>query len=81
MIVWKPNLPKSDQIANIIRERIADGTYRPDEAVPSQFQLVEEFGVARGTARKAVVKLMESGDVYTVRGLGTFVSPPKQPSS
>ncbi|WP_214110663.1 GntR family transcriptional regulator [Acrocarpospora catenulata] len=78
MIEWRGNVPKSDQIADAIRARIADGTYEPDKRVPSEHELVTEFDVARGTARKALEKLRATGDIYSVRGLGHFVSPPGQ---
>ncbi|WP_369077226.1 GntR family transcriptional regulator [Paractinoplanes aksuensis] len=38
-------------------------------------QLVQEHGVARGTARKSLQLLRERGLVVTVVGRGTFVAP------
>lgn len=76
VIDWRPNAPKWEQIAEVIRARIADGTYPPDTAVPSEHALVREFGVARATARKVLVRLREAGVIYTVRGMGSFVTPP-----
>ncbi|MEO3811341.1 GntR family transcriptional regulator [Sphaerisporangium sp. B11E5] len=75
-INWPPNVIKANYIAETIRQRIADGTYPPDTPVPSEHALVQEFGVARGTARKALRRLVDAGDAYVVRGLGTFVTPP-----
>lgn len=77
MIEWRDNQPRWAQIADVIRLRIADGTYQPDARVPSEHDLVREFGVARGTARKVLVRLQEEGLIYPVRGLGNFVTPPK----
>ncbi|MEU7915798.1 GntR family transcriptional regulator [Microbispora bryophytorum] len=74
MIEWRANRPKWEQIADVIRERIADGTYPPDSPVPSEHKIVQEFGVARGTARKVLEHLRETGEVYAVRGLGSFVA-------
>jgi len=37
--------------------------------------LRQEFGIARGTARKGIALLREQGLVVTVRGRGSFVSP------
>ncbi len=71
------NRPKWEQVAEILRARIADGVYGPDERVPSEHELVAEFDpLARGTARKIIVKLQEEGLIYSVRGLGNFVRPP-----
>ncbi|GAA3172348.1 GntR family transcriptional regulator [Nonomuraea roseoviolacea] len=77
MIEWRLNAPRWVQIAEILKARIADGTYPVDSPLPSEHQLVQEFGVARGTARKVLVRLREEGVAYAVRGLGTFVAAPK----
>ena len=41
----------------------------------SEVRLVQEFGVARETIRKAIRQLREEGLLYTVPNLGSFVSP------
>lgn len=77
MIEWRQNAPKWEQIANVLKQRIDAGFYPPDSVLPSQQQLAEMCGVTRGTARKVLVRLHEEGIAYSVRGLGTFVSPPR----
>ena len=72
-IEWRANQPRWVQIAAVIKQRIEQGVYVVDEQVPSEHQIVQEFGVARGTARKVLVRLREEGVVYAVRGLGNFV--------
>jgi DNA-binding GntR family transcriptional regulator len=37
--------------------------------------LVEETGLSRSTVQKTLKALRDSGEVYSVQGLGTFVSP------
>ena len=64
------------QIADTIEARIKAGELLPDRPIPSENQLVQEYGVARGTARKAIQLLRERGLVVTVVGRGTFVAPP-----
>lgn len=61
------------QLAGVIEARIASGEYQPNRRVPSEADLVEEFGVARPTVRAAIDLLRERGLVRTVRGKGTFV--------
>jgi GntR family transcriptional regulator len=63
------------QVAEILRARIESEELLPDRPVPSESQLQQEFGVARGTARKGIAVLREQGLVVTVRGRGSFVNP------
>lgn len=63
------------QVAEILRARIEAGELLPDRPVPSESQLQQELGVARGTARKGIALLRDQGLVVTVRGRGSFVSP------
>jgi GntR family transcriptional regulator len=63
------------QVADILRARIESGQLLPDRPVPSETQLQQEFGVARGTARKAIAVLREQGLVITVMGRGSYVNP------
>lgn len=63
------------QLAEILAERIERGEWQPNRAIPSEGQLVQEFGIARNTARKAIAVLRERGLVFTVPQRGTFVTP------
>jgi GntR family transcriptional regulator len=69
-------VPPYRQIAQIIRRRIGAGEYRPDMRIPTESEIVEEFEVARSTARRAVAVLREEGLVYTVPNRGSYVSRP-----
>lgn len=64
--------PKSVQIADEIERRIRTGEYGPKHPV-YEVRIVQEFGVARDTARKATMILRERELIFTVRGLGSFV--------
>lgn len=61
------------QVAGIIRGRIESGAIPPNRPVPSVAQLVQEFGIARGTAIKVLDLLRAEGLVRTVPGRGTYV--------
>lgn len=80
MIEWRTNAPKWRQVADVLLERIAAGTYPPDSQLPSQHQMVQEFGIAPNTAQKVLTRLREQGAAYSVRGVGTFVAPPAGPA-
>lgn len=80
MVEWRQNAPKWAQIAEVLKQRIADGTYPVDSQLPSQHDLVAEFEVAPNTAQKVLSRLREEGVAYSVRGIGTFVAAPSKPA-
>lgn len=65
------------QLQNLIRERIAAGSWRPGEAIPSELALVQQFGIARMTVRQAIDGLIREGLLVRARGRGTFVAHPR----
>lgn len=75
MIEFPPDEPKYLVIVREIRRRIAAGEWKPRQRVPGEPGLADEFDVSRGTARRALDILISEGDLYTVIGKGTFVSP------
>jgi DNA-binding GntR family transcriptional regulator len=77
MITMQPGVPKYQQLAELIRSRILDGTYLIGEQLPSEVSLMEETGYSRDTVRAAVKLLRESRWVTVTHGLGTFVNPPE----
>lgn len=62
------------EVAEIIHDRIDDGTYQARQPLPDQETLAKEFGVSRLTVKKALDGLERKGLVYKQSGLGTFVS-------
>ena len=68
--------PLYRQLAEILRGQIEAGELAPGRSIPSEAVLTRRYGVARGTARKAVGVLRDAGLVSFVFGRGTFVVPP-----
>lgn len=62
------------QVEEYIRNSIEDGTYRPNQKIPSEAELMDMFSVSRITVRGACSRLVEDGVLYRVKGKGTFVS-------
>jgi CheY-like chemotaxis protein len=60
-------------IAGAIRDRIADGTYRPGQQLPASAALAKEHGVALMTVRQALGILQLEGAIEARHGAGTFV--------
>jgi GntR family transcriptional regulator, histidine utilization repressor len=67
--------PPYEQIKRYVLERIADGTWKPGDAIPSETVLVKEFGVARMTVSRALRELTAERVLTRVQGSGTFVAP------
>jgi GntR family transcriptional regulator len=66
--------PLPAQLADRLRERIADGHWEPGHRLPSEQELAAEYGVSRPTVRSAVARLVDSGMVRVRHGAGTFVT-------
>ncbi|WP_326826454.1 GntR family transcriptional regulator [Streptosporangium sp. NBC_01756] len=66
--------PLWEQLAEILRQRIRAGDLEPRQVLPSESQLQQEHGVARGTVRRAMRALGEQGWTVTIQGRGTFVA-------
>jgi GntR family transcriptional regulator len=64
-----------EQLAAILRQRIADGTYPPGSRIPTLMALEAESGLSPMTVRRAVRLLADEGWVRSRPGRGTFVVP------
>jgi GntR family transcriptional regulator len=61
-------------ISDEIRRAIAAGEYQPGDRLPGENALMEKYGVARETARKALAVLTSEGLAVARRGSGVFVT-------
>jgi GntR family transcriptional regulator, transcriptional repressor for pyruvate dehydrogenase complex len=57
-----------------VKSRIHDGTWPPGYQLPAERELVEVFGIARNTLRKALDELERDGIIERHVGRGTFVA-------
>lgn len=67
-------LPLYAVIMEDIKARISDGTYHPDDRLPSEKELMASYGVSRIVAVNALTNLVKEGLIYRVPGRGSFVS-------
>jgi GntR family transcriptional regulator len=65
--------PKYAQVVAEIQRRISEGEYAPGALLPSEHQLVADFGVSRPTIVKALSSLRQDGWIETQQGRGSFV--------
>lgn len=65
-------VPMYHQIYLVLREQLAEGRFRPEEPLPSEFELAAHFGVSRVTLRGALEKLQQEHLIVRQRGRGTF---------
>ncbi|MCE5188507.1 MAG: GntR family transcriptional regulator [Eubacteriales bacterium] len=67
----------SESIREDIEEYIDTHGIIPHEALPSERELAELLQVNRVSLRRAIAQMAGENRIYTVRGHGTFLSPPK----
>ncbi len=65
------------QLEELIRNKIEEGEWKAQTAIPSESELNRMFGVSRMTIRSACSQLVQEGLLYRVPGKGTFVSDAK----
>ncbi len=69
-------LPLYQRLKDEMLDKIADGTWLPDQAIPTEAELTRHYGVAVGTVRKAVDMLVAEGLLQRIQGRGTFLRRP-----
>lgn len=67
--------PRYRQIAAIVEREILDGKWEPGHVAPSKTVLMQRFGVAGETARRAHAWLAQRGYLAGVPGVGMVVTP------
>jgi DNA-binding GntR family transcriptional regulator len=66
--------PPWEQLAAILRSRIESRELRPGDRIPSAVSLAQEYDLAPGTVRKALMQLQQEGLVESRVGWGSFVA-------
>ena len=63
----------ASELVERLGDRIRDGRLPEGAKLPTEAEIVEEFGVSRTVVREAISKLQAAGLVDTRHGIGTFV--------
>lgn len=65
---------KFEQVADVLRMEINDGTYAYGQRIPTQRELVQRFEVSRDTVRRALMDLQSEGYIESKQGSGAVVA-------
>ena len=72
-VSYHPSVPRHLQIQRVLRARIESGEWERGRAIPTEMELLAEFGVSRTTIREALGVLTRDGLIARHRGRGSFV--------
>lgn len=64
-----------------ICKKIAGGVWQPHDRIPSEAELVAQYGFSRMTINRALRELTDEGWLVRLQGVGTFVAEPKGQSA
>jgi DNA-binding FadR family transcriptional regulator len=70
-IIHKRSL--AEEVAEQLRTAITNGNYKVDEQLPTEPELMKQFGVGRSSVREAIRILANSGLLRVQQGVGTFI--------
>ncbi|MDD0814386.1 histidine utilization repressor [Curvibacter sp. HBC28] len=76
-----PALALYQQIKDHISRKIQDGSWPAGHRLPSEHELVAQFGISRMTVNRALRELSEQGRIVRVAGVGSFVAEEKPQST
>jgi GntR family transcriptional regulator len=62
------------QVQGLIKQKIANGDWKPKQKLPSEADLAELLKVSRGTVKQAIKQLVWEGILTQIHGKGTFVT-------
>lgn len=69
------------QIKDFIARNITSGAWPPGHRLPSEHELVAQFGISRMTINRALRELTAQGQVERIAGVGSFVAREKPQST
>lgn len=77
----QPPVPHYLRLKQFILDNIGSGEWPALSRIPSENELVREFGISRMTVNRALRALADTGVLDRVQGVGTFVAGPKAESA
>lgn len=77
LINREASVPLYRQLKRGLLDCIESGSWGPGHLVPSEAELIRQYGVSRTTVRQALGELVSEGVLRREQGRGTFVADPK----
>ena len=66
--------PPYARVKQFLKDALGDGRWAPGEQMPSEAELVAQFGVSRMTVHRALRELQDAGLITRLQGVGTFAA-------
>ena len=70
-------VPLYKQLKDKIKDEIMEGTLKPNQKIPSELELSQQYQISRITVRNAISELVDEELLEKKQGKGTFVCTPK----
>src|SRR4029079_15847254 len=67
-------LPLYAQLEQILEQQLMSGELKAGDMLPTDAPLCAQFGISRPVVRQAISGFVARGQLYRLRGKGTFVS-------
>ena len=64
----------AEAIVNYFKKEIESGRLKPDDKLPSERMLQEEFGISRFSLREGLARLSALGIIRIIHGKGAFIN-------
>ena len=69
-----PPQPPYARVKQFLKDALAQGRWAPGQQMPSEAELVAQFGVSRMTVHRALRELQDAGFITRLQGVGTFAA-------
>lgn len=66
--------PLNQQVKDILTKNISKKGWNPGDLIPTEQELINEFGVSRTTVRQAITEMVQENLLEKQQGKGTIVS-------
>ena len=71
---------KYESIILWIRDQINNGAFSPGSKLPTEMELMKQFGVSRQSVRRAIQVLVDEGTLYSIQGSGIYTAQSNKPA-